>query len=293
MNHLSVRARLTLWNVAILTLVLITLGISTRAIVRAYLLQGIDAELTRRVDRTDWARKIWFENGKFVLIGRKRDPSDNKDAPAPRIPLQVGTATIDPENSNKFPAPSARDMFAPRLLNARGEPLVAPMDQFPFRSFSAWDKVGITHAQLEHRSVARTIEFNGEPYRIITQPLNVERVIGQQAPPTDTPGFLQLAFRLTDVQRGLDALDRTLLTLLPLSMLVAGCGGAVLTGRALQPVRDITLATDRIAAESLSGRLPVVGNDEFSELSRRFNGMLMRLETSFEPAEPLCRGCLA
>ncbi|MBC8142846.1 MAG: HAMP domain-containing protein [Armatimonadetes bacterium] len=123
-----------------------------------------------------------------------------------------------------------------------------------------------------------TVTVDAEPLRVATVGI---RASGANAPQAE-PLFVQVAFRLTDIERGLDALDNALITLLPLSLLVAGASGAIITGRALRPVRDITIATDTVAAESLAGRLPVTGSDEFGELSRRFNRMLDRLETSFD-----------
>ena len=76
-------------------------------------------------------------------------------------------------------------------------------------------------------------------------------------------------------------LTRALLTLIPLILLIAGAGGAFLTGRTLRPIRAITQAANHIEAQDLSGRLTVSGNDEFSELATTFNGMLARLEGAF------------
>jgi two-component system OmpR family sensor kinase len=67
----------------------------------------------------------------------------------------------------------------------------------------------------------------------------------------------------------------------PLALLAAALGGALLTDRALRPVRQITQAAAQIGASDLSDRLPVKGQDEFSELAATFNGMLSRLEQAF------------
>ncbi len=94
-------------------------------------------------------------------------------------------------------------------------------------------------------------------------------------------GAVQVAFPLTDINRAIASLNRTLLTLAPLALLIAGAGGAFLTDRALRPVRHISQAAEQIEAKDLSGRLPVTGKDEFSELARTFNAMLGRLEEAF------------
>jgi signal transduction histidine kinase len=93
---------------------------------------------------------------------------------------------------------------------------------------------------------------------------------------------LQLAYPLDGVLREIDALTSTLLALVPFGLLAAGLGGACLTGRALRPVREIAGTAARLGAKDLSERLPVSGNDEFSELSSSINAMLARLEEAFE-----------
>ena len=49
----------------------------------------------------------------------------------------------------------------------------------------------------------------------------------------------------------------------------------------------MTLAAGQIGAQDLSERLPVSGQDEFSELASTFNGMLGRLETAFKRQEKI------
>ncbi len=291
MNRFSVRARLTLWNVGIVALILITLGVGVRAIVRSTLMTGIDHELTERAHniRDETARRIRFENGGFVFVGRGRrdgkprtfrlDGSaidDERKKESGQKPERAAQTPRDaPPRDATPPAPPEVDPYAPRILNAQGEP------PLPFNRSPAWDKMSIETARKTHSVVLCTVTANEEPFRVVTVPVRVQND-GKGIPAKDAPAFVQLAFRLTDIHRGLAALDNALLAVLPISLLVSGLGGAWLTGRALRPVRDITLATDRVAAESLSGRLPVSGNDEFSELSRRLNQMLARLEDAFE-----------
>jgi signal transduction histidine kinase len=59
--------------------------------------------------------------------------------------------------------------------------------------------------------------------------------------------------------------------------------GWVVAGRVLQPLRTITTTARRISASSLHKRLAADGpDDELTELSATFNGLLARLERSFE-----------
>lgn len=71
---------------------------------------------------------------------------------------------------------------------------------------------------------------------------------------------------------------------LPLLVLLAALGGWFMAGRALAPIRKITAsARDISGGEDLSRRVDIgPGKDEVHELADTFNGMLDRLETSFQ-----------
>jgi signal transduction histidine kinase len=59
--------------------------------------------------------------------------------------------------------------------------------------------------------------------------------------------------------------------------------GWVVAGRVLQPLRTITTAARRISASNLYQRLALNGpDDELTDLGKTFNGLLARLERSFE-----------
>lgn len=71
------------------------------------------------------------------------------------------------------------------------------------------------------------------------------------------------------------------LALIPVALLIAGVGGAFLTNRMIQPVRQMTRTAEQVSAEDLSGRLPIQGNDEFADLASTFNKMMGRLQEAF------------
>jgi two-component system OmpR family sensor kinase len=54
-----------------------------------------------------------------------------------------------------------------------------------------------------------------------------------------------------------------------------------IAGRVLRPVRELTATAHGISDQDLSGRIPVTGNDELSDLGATFNEMLDRLERGF------------
>lgn len=242
----SVRVWLTLWNVGVLALVLVVLGGVLRYTVSATLMTSMDAEIQARANRL--ARQ--WQRGAAT---RLRQPQ---------------TATATGEQRPATPE-AARDPYFPRIVDRAGNSLRSSR----FGKEDTLDPTAFSSALAGHAGFS-TRQIEEDRLRIYSLPLRDARgaIIG----------VIQVPFRLNDIQLGLATLDRTLLTLIPLALLVTGAGGAFLTVRALQPVRAIMEATDRIEAQNLSGRLPIHGRDEFALLAARFNRMLGRLETAFE-----------
>jgi signal transduction histidine kinase len=121
--------------------------------------------------------------------------------------------------------------------------------------------------------VSKNIRYQGQELRLLSTP-GWRR--GQIS------GVVQLVQPLTAVHTALDELTRTLLILAPLALSLAGLGGAFLSWRALKPVRDITTTAKGIDPQTLSARVPSVGDDEFAKLAGVLNSMLARLEDAFE-----------
>ena len=273
-RNLTVRARITVWNVAVMAFVLAILGIALRVTVRAYLITSIDREVTGRYER---GRDFWQreDHAPFTRDGRRRGGRGEREGgernggeranrpPNPAEPREEagrgGGATT--------PAPSPSPPQARfRLLALDGEPYFYGSEQ------RVLDRVGFERA-VRGEVFANTVEVDGEPLRVIYGPLrNRQGTILAVA---------QHPFVLTDIRRGVGAVTLILVVLIPLALVAAGLGGAFLTERALRPVRAITDAAGAIEADNLSGRLPVHGNDEFARLATTFNAMLERLEAAF------------
>jgi signal transduction histidine kinase len=98
-------------------------------------------------------------------------------------------------------------------------------------------------------------------------------------------GSAQLAANLEYADQAVANLGRVLILLLPLALLLTGMAGVWLTRRALRPVGEFADAAGRIGAANFSGRMPVIGTDEFAHLGSVFNSMLDRLETAFRSLE--------
>ncbi len=93
---------------------------------------------------------------------------------------------------------------------------------------------------------------------------------------------IQVGISLRNEIEDLERILVVMLVSIPLSLLLLGAGGWFLAGRALKPVKSITLSARKITAENLALRLAVTNpRDEIGQLAETFNSTLARLEESF------------
>lgn len=245
-----------------MALVLAALGMTIHYRARRDLLVSVDRELAARARRMmGMLPGFWFgppPGGPppHGPRGRGRPPGGGLNGP----PFERGPR---PDR----PAPLS--WLAPRMMDRAGNVLSPPNERAP------WDRSAFRRA-LRGEAIYSIAAIDGEPLRVLSLPLLQNGTVIL---------IFQFAHPLTDTYRALKGLRRTLLTLIPVGLLIAAGSGLFLTERALRPVRRMAVAAGRIGAKDLSERLPIVGNDEFSELAATFNGMLARLEEAFAKME--------
>lgn len=269
----SVRTKLMLWNVGIVALVLAAMGSLTSYTVRAKLMASVERDLKDHAARVQPPPPPRFDDGPDG-----GPPGMGPDGPGPQpVPRE-------PDGSYSIRAPR---VFS---LDGIGRP--------PFQDKSPWDEEAFAES-ARGREILKTIVVNGEPARLLSRPQ------WRRPGPPPRPGrpplqpdgppvgneppvsVIQTIYPLTEINRSVDEMNRTLLTLIPVALILAGAGGAWLTERALRPVRHITQTAGRIGANDLTRRLPLTGGDEFAELSGTINGMLERLQVAFGRMETL------
>ena len=97
----------------------------------------------------------------------------------------------------------------------------------------------------------------------------------------DVRGALVIATFMDLRRADLVATMRTYAIVALLSLLLITALAAGQSGRLLAPVRVLRETADDISESDLSLRLPEVGNDDITALTRTFNAMLARLEAAF------------
>jgi heavy metal sensor kinase len=292
----SVRFRLTLWNVAVLALILGASGMALCYRVQAEMEASLDRQLKRNdahIPR-EGPSPMW-DHFPFPPGGYDRHEHGGRFGP------DRGPGFAAPYSDGPFrgargaPAPDARrrrgpggpgprpfDPFADfdeetrrRLAFGMPRPLTPEGKPWPGFSQPPYDTATVAPTAAGREQFS-TVEIAGVPLRVRSAPVLED---GRVA------AVVQFATPLTEQQRLIDGQVRTLITLLPFALLIAGVGGIFLTDRALRPVRRITQAAAQIGVEDLSHRLEVTGQDEFAELASTFNGMIARLEEAFRRLE--------
>ncbi len=135
-------------------------------------------------------------------------------------------------------------------------------------------------AALHGQKTFATVDQNGEEMRVLVGPMHL---------PGRQEGVYQFSYPLASTLRAIADMNATLFTLLPFALLISGIGGSILTNKALKPVRLLSKSLGNIQASDLSKRLPVSGDDEFAELTHACNLMLNRLDSDFRRREALMR----
>ena len=88
-----------------------------------------------------------------------------------------------------------------------------------------------------------------------------------------------------DVEAELDEINaarRVFLIASAITILLIAATGTIVATKLLHPLRQMRETADRVSAQSLTERLPIVGNDDVADLSETMNDMLDRLDDALE-----------
>jgi len=98
----------------------------------------------------------------------------------------------------------------------------------------------------------------------------------------DTPVGALIIGSPTNLSAELERLKVSLILGSLLMLLIAFTGGLWLADRAMRPVKTITHAAQNIGESDLSRRIQLRGRDELAELANTFDNMLSRLQVAFD-----------
>ena len=255
---LSFRVKLSLWNGAVMAVVLGGFGLAIVFAAQSRLEDSVDRELRERAHRFQ-QMSTQFGRGFPGGGGRDGDPrgqggprpdgtpggqprpegGGGQQGPTdPNRPFGVQSPGFDPQTER------LAALRRPRFLSSEGKGL-------GMYALGPWDAALFKDA-LKGKEGFSTMVAEGQRIRVVCVPWKAF---------DGKPGAIQIARELSDVEQGWGRQFGALATLLPLALLVAGIGGLFLTGRALRPVRRVTEAAEEIGAHDLSrGRLAVASD---------------------------------
>ncbi len=272
---MTVRAKLTLLNVAVLFLILIGMGMALRGRIDISMMNTLDRELASRATQLTQPRGGRPRGpggppgglGNLMLgqqQGRQQDPNQPGND-------NHGNGDQNPnDDSNR----DRRDFGPP--FDGFGRPPIPP--NMPLYSPDGSRVNERQPPAIDTKLVIQTAITRQESYvtagdqRIYTRPIRFR----------DMDLVFQAATSIRGLHDDLAAITREMLLLSPIALLAATIAGMFLTRRMLSPVDAISRKAETIQADNLSDRLPVNGTDEFGKLSQTINNMLSRLETQFE-----------
>jgi heavy metal sensor kinase len=240
----SVRARLTLWYVGVLALVLVAFSISVYAVVAAILYDSLDTELGATMDETTLSLVHEIDVEKQEERVAATSVMDEHIAPRQ-------AAAIFDANGN---------LVAEETADGTGHASLPSMDLVPATGKELYTLPTTQQEKVDqHRIAVGRIHTASKSYiLVISQPFDV-------------------------VWRELQLLRLTLILVVLVALGLAGLGGWFLARRSLAPVVQMTERARRISAENLDRRLPVSNpHDELGRLAATFNELLTRLDDAFE-----------
>lgn len=246
----SVRTRLTLWYTAVMACVLVILAVAAYFVLRQNSMRRTDVSVMELADS-------------FLATVN----AEMTAAPGPNNMSEGVTAAI---SEHRF-----RDtVFV--VIDDRGNLVASSEDRLP-PGDSAHLSLEIlrqaTGQVLAEADAFHTIRLAGRYYRSYIRHFSIRA----------KNNSLIVLQSLHGQEEFLDSVRKTFALVIPLALLLAGAGGYFLARRSLSPVVAMSTQAGQIGAENLHERLAVRNaRDELGQLAQSFNGLLDRLNQSFE-----------
>ena len=255
----SVRVRLTLWYTGVLAFVLVCLSLGT-----SWLVKGT-------TERRTYISLAEISEGFLTTLQSEYKDQLNERA---ADPLRAAAA----ESVMEFRLRDHRFAVLDAAGNVLAENQALPAPREPARAASQPE----IPAEVLRNLVAGT---TGAPRRLQDVTLGRERFrAGVTQAEIGGSGVTIVAMESLERERELlQDIRATLLWVIPIALVIASAGGYFLARKSLAPVVGMSDKAALIGAQNLHERLPVQNpRDELGYLASTFNGLLERLDRSFE-----------
>lgn len=251
----SVRARLVVALVLVSALGMAAGGASTFLIQRERILGAVDTSLLSRV-----------EAARLVVLGASNSTDSGNSSGAVPEAFRTGSSALQAVVGRVLPGQHESSLG---IVDGRARFVPGVATDFRLQAIP-----GLVSAAL--RDVADgethigTIPSSFGPIRYVATPVTVAGDPGQ--------GIYVAAVDLDAELGDLSSAFTTYWVVIGVAMLVIGSSAWFLAGRLLNPIRTLRLAASRVTSTNRSERIPVVGRDDLSSLTRTVNLMLDRLD---------------
>ncbi|MEK7773080.1 MAG: ATP-binding protein [Deltaproteobacteria bacterium] len=242
---LTIRTRLTIWYVSLLTVSLIAFGSAFSYILSEIFMRRIDSQITSVANMM--VHTVYRPTGEIFL------PRDF-DIILERF-FGIRTA------GNYIQVLDRNGHVVARSSNLQGFSL-------------ALSKETLSNARAGKATYEIVRKVGRYPVRVVTKPLMLNK--------RDLAGIIQVGSSLEGMEEVFHSMVYIFAFGILASVMIASAVGYFLARKALKPVADIIDMTRRIRAENLNERITIpVSQDEIGRLADTINGMIARLAKSF------------
>lgn len=246
---LSLRYKLALYYLVILSLVLMVCGVAIYGYISRSLVKTIDESLDHQLQKLEQVAKSSTYDAGLDDPNQPFDNTSEAESEVIPIPLQLMQVINNRGEVQTETYAHPQDEVAVDL---------ASLQQLPLET-TCHETLKMPSGELLRVAMRRTRGHDGEDF------------------------YVRLGHSLAALQQARRRLLLVFGIAIPLALLLSSFGGLVLANQALQPVDRITKAAEQIAAGDLSERVPVPEKmDELGRLASTFNYMISRLQSAFE-----------
>ena len=239
----SVRARLTLWYVSALALILIIFGVAVYVMLSRALHRRVDQALSSTIE-----------------ISIRSLTNDAEEGQSRESAAQSTAAELSHPQQAMMIFDTNGKLLAEHPYEDNLHILLPDLNAIPADEVYLYTVTGEGDANDRHRLAVRRV----------------------QIPPADTSYIILASQSLAAVEEELESLREILYLATPVLLLLAGLGGWFLARQGLAPVAEMARSARQIGSGSLDKQLPVANpRDELGQLATTFNELLSRLNSAF------------
>ena len=261
----SIRFKVVLWHILILSLTLFVFGVALYHNFHRKLSGDADNILRSRAKGIEESIDTYWQAQRLEISENILKANFSKENNINFI--KIARRWVSEKNSD----PNLINLIV-RIFDARGTAIASsrdvPLDRLDARIFHEIKK-GRDHLENTY------INLNGKltAFRSFTTPVIENNRLAY---------IVQVDSPLAELRSALRSLGLSLLFLLPLTVLVTGGTGIFLVHLTLKPVHQMIDTIHQIKAENLKLRLKIPGTkDEIESLAVTFNDMIARLDEAF------------